>query len=114
MGGCPVLGYDVDPGGGGLVVNQEETCSTGRTSLLNVTDGEPEIEAAIVEIAVSAPTQVNLSTWIPPQGAGIRLTLYPMRLSRDMTRSWSLIPVKRTDIFARNAIGFTLIGTVEG
>src|SRR6202167_3349201 len=24
VGGCPVLGYDVDPGGGGLVVNQEE------------------------------------------------------------------------------------------
>jgi site-specific DNA recombinase len=24
VGGCPVLGYDVDPGGGGLVVNEEE------------------------------------------------------------------------------------------
>jgi hypothetical protein len=24
MGGCPVLGYDLDRGGGRLVVNQEE------------------------------------------------------------------------------------------
>jgi site-specific DNA recombinase len=24
VGGCPVLGYDVDPGGGRLVVNEEE------------------------------------------------------------------------------------------
>ena len=24
VGGCPVLGYDVDPGGGCLIVNQEE------------------------------------------------------------------------------------------
>src|SRR5258708_36478797 len=24
VGGCPVLGYDVDPGGGRLVINEEE------------------------------------------------------------------------------------------
>jgi site-specific DNA recombinase len=49
VGGCPVLGYDVDPGGGRLVVNQEEAERVRAIFALFAENGSARLTLAEIE-----------------------------------------------------------------
>src|SRR6202165_377034 len=48
VGGTPVLGYDVDPGGGGLVVNQREALRIGE--IFSLSARHPSLSAVVAEL----------------------------------------------------------------
>jgi site-specific DNA recombinase len=48
VGGTPVLGYDVDPGGGGLVVNQKEALRIGE--IFSLYAGRPSLSVVVAEL----------------------------------------------------------------
>ena len=48
VGGTPVLGYDVDPGGGGLVVNQKEALRIGE--IFSLSARRPSLSVVVAEL----------------------------------------------------------------
>jgi len=67
VGGCPVLGYDVDPGGGRLVVNEEEAERVRAIFALFEEHGSAlrtlaEIERRIVALPMPAANYIGLAT----------------------------------------------------
>jgi site-specific DNA recombinase len=63
VGGCPVLGYDVDPGGGRLIVNEEEAARVRATFALFEEHG-----SALTMLAEIKRRGWRLKSWMRKSG----------------------------------------------